>query len=192
MSVTFRAESALSLPSVWRWYDVQRDLIVAENARVHGVIAEDVDKGSLFPPLNPQYFAMTADEASAFFAEQRRRLDLVVALDLLATTEALLRLDFQSRVDRRRKDDVSRRFRELKKKFGKKISLEQHILEALSQCAPPCKGAVGAFKGVLPLRHWLAHGRHYNPKLGRPSYAPREVFDIAHSLLAAIALYEQP
>lgn len=44
---------------------------------------------------------------------------------------------------------------------------------------------VAAIRGTLKLRHWLAHGRHWHPKLGR-GYAPGDVFDIAKALIGSI------
>jgi len=48
-------------------------------------------------------------------------------------------------------------------------------------------GVVSAFRGVLKLRHWLAHGRHWHPKLGR-GYTPNDVFDISQALIYAVPL----
>ena len=52
-------------------------------------------------------------------------------IELLATTEAILRIDFKARVRERRKDDLSRRFREAHKLRGDKIRLDGDILAAL-------------------------------------------------------------
>jgi hypothetical protein len=45
--------------------------------------------------------------------------------------------------------------------------------------------AISAFRGVLRMRHWLAHGRHWHPKLGR-GYGPSDVFDISRALIEAV------
>ena len=128
---------------------------------------------------------MTSDDLAELFREQRERLDMVVMLELLATAEGALRTDFQGRVDRREKDPVSRRFRELSKKYSYRIQLEEHILDTWKELDPRTKNAVGNFKAALRLRHWLAHGRHWTPRLGR-SYRPNDIFDIAMELLNAV------
>jgi hypothetical protein len=128
---------------------------------------------------------MPSEELDEFFVEQRRRLDMIVMFELLATTEGVLRIDFQERVDRPEKDPVSRRFGELAKKHGHKIQLDGHILETWKDLEPRTRNAVGSFKGALRLRHWLAHGRHWTPKLGR-SYTPNDIFDVATELLNAV------
>jgi hypothetical protein len=45
--------------------------------------------------------------------------------------------------------------------------------------------AVGDFRGALKLRHWLAHGRWWQPKLGR-NYTPQIVFDVSRVLIESI------
>lgn len=184
MSAVLQAETEPELASVWRWYAVQRDLIADEKTRVRTVLAGAAPV-PLIPPLSARYFAMTREELEIFFAEQRTKLDVVVMLDLLSTAEAALRIDFQSRVKQRRRDAVSRQFRDLAKKHGDRIRLE-HILQTWKKHAPATKTAVGDFKGVLRLRDWLAHGRHWTPKLGR-SYTPADVFDNADWLLKSIS-----
>jgi hypothetical protein len=82
----------------------------------------------------------------------------------------------KSRVATRRKDGLSRRFREIKKLNGDKIRLED-ILGALKKDGIPMS-VVAAFRGTLRLRDWLAHGRHWHPKPGQ-NYVPGDVFDIA-------------
>jgi hypothetical protein len=52
---------------------------------------------------------------------------------------------------------------------------------------PTTKRPIGDFKGALNLRHWLAHGRYWNPKLGR-TYSPGDVYDISADLLQALDL----
>lgn len=104
--------------------------------------------------------------------------------ELLATTEAILRIDFKARVAARRKDGLSRRFRKLHRERGDKIRLDEDILAAMKEQGVPAN-VVAAIRGTLKLRHWLAHGRHWHPKLGR-GYAPGDVFDIAKALIGSI------
>ena len=106
--------------------------------------------------------------------------------ELLATSEAILRNDFKARVGARKKDGISRRFRELYKSHGERIRLDEDILTAMKGGGPEEK-AVAAFRGVLKLRHWIAHGRHWRPKLGS-GYTPNDVFDICQDLIDSIPL----
>ena len=101
--------------------------------------------------------------------------------ELLATTEAILRIEFDARVKGRRKDSLSRRFRDAHKLRGEKIRLDDDILAALKEAGVE----VGDFRGTLRLRDWLAHGRHWHPKLGR-GYTPGDVLGIARELIDSI------
>lgn len=124
---------------------------------------------------------LTVNEIEDFYEAQRDQLNLMVMLELLATTEAILRLDFEARITARKKDSLSRRFRAIRKKRADRVRLDEDILDAMKDEGIPVAG----FKGILKLRHWLAHGRHWRPRLGR-SYAPSDVFDISKALLESI------
>jgi hypothetical protein len=131
---------------------------------------------------------MTRDEVDTFFGEQRSELDYLVMLSLLASAEAAVRIDFNARVRMRKKDPLSRSFRKLRNTQGKKIRLGQDILETRKDLEPEKKTAIGSFVGALRLRHWLAHGRYWNPKLGKPvdHYSPSEVYDITNAIVTAL------
>ena len=109
---------------------------------------------------------------------------------MLACTGAARRVDFIERVIHKSKDEVCRGFRDVFREYGKNIRQEEDILDLWrAQRTARIRGAVSAFKGVLNLRHWLAHGRYWKPKLGRVGgYDAVNVFDICTELLQAIGL----
>jgi hypothetical protein len=111
-------------------------------------------------------------------------------LGMLACTEATLRVDFIKRVSYKTKDGASRRFQDAAKERANRIRLEEDILDVWREQRIAGIGrAVSGFKGALNLRHWLAHGRYWKPKLGRAAgYDPVDVFDICRELLEAIGL----
>ena len=84
---------------------------------------------------------------------------------------------------------MSRRFWEIYKEHGVRKTRLDDILNIWRDqgATARIKTAVGEFKGALRLRHWLAHGRYWKPKLGRPDgYDPVDVFDICKELLKAL------
>lgn len=109
---------------------------------------------------------------------------------MLVCTEAALRVDFIQRVMKREKDEVSRKFRNVFRRRGiEKIRLEEDILEIWKDHFEEIKSSIAEFKGALNLRHWLAHGRYWKPKLGRVAgYDPVDVFDICKNLLQDVQL----
>jgi hypothetical protein len=119
-----------------------------------------------------------------FFEAQEGQTELLAMFELLATTEAILRIEFKARVEDRKKDSLSRRFREIHKVSGDRVLLEEDILAAMKGEGMPAN-VVAGFRRALKLRHWLAHGRYWHPKLGR-GYTPGDVFDISRALIDSI------
>jgi len=178
MTRVARSYQERTIQAVWDWYEFQSRILADEHARVFLAF-----RGGAIPQ-DSRFFALTHDEIDGFFDEHRRELDYLVMLDLLTSAEAAIRIDFSARVEERRKDPVSRRFRYLSRQQREKISLEQHILKTWKTLVPNTKSAIGDFLGALRLRDWLAHGRYWNPKLGR-RYSPSDVYDITNGVLAA-------
>lgn len=87
-------------------------------------------------------------------------------------------------MEQRRKDGLSRRFRAAYKANGERVRLDEDILAALKDAGVEPK-IIADFRGTLGLRDWLAHGRHWHPKLGR-GYTPDLVLDIVRDLVASI------
>jgi len=164
-----------TIQEIWHWFEIQSRLSRQKRNEVLDELR------SSRPVSDPIFFAMDLEEIDEFF----RELDYLVMLDLFAAAEAAILLDFLNRVYERKKDAVSRHFRKLYKTQRRPVSLSDDILEAWKQFAPKARAAVGDFSGALNLRHWLAHGRYWNPKLGR-KYSPADVYDISYNLLKAI------
>jgi len=130
---------------------------------------------------------MTKEDILNYFSEQKSELENLVSLNIMASVEATIRIDYLNRVYTRKKDPVSRCFRDLHKEKGVKASLENDILKIWKQEQPSCKKAIDNFQQTLKLRHWLAHGRYWTPKLGR-TYNLNHVFDIAEQLLNVLQI----
>ncbi len=88
-------------------------------------------------------------------------------LTMLATLEATFRIDYLQRSYQKRKDELSRAFRQIHKEHGSRASLEDGILEAWKNNSSVMPSLIGDIRGAFKYRHWLAHGRYWEPKLGR-------------------------
>ena len=171
-----------SLQEVWQWYEFQHALIGEERSRVL-----DAPAGSPSLALS-RYVGKTREELEKEFRYQTTELGRVAMLGMLASTEAALRIDLAERVSNKKKDKVSRSLRDAYKKRGRKIRLEEDILDVWREYGDAgIKRVVQEFKAALNLRHWLAHGRYWKPKLGRAGYDAVDVFDICGGLLQAVA-----
>ncbi|HVC95397.1 MAG TPA: hypothetical protein VND64_17000 [Pirellulales bacterium] len=175
-----------SLHQVWGWYEFQRALIGEEKSRVFDSLSSGTGL------LTSRYLAKTWEELDDDFDYQTAELGRVTMLGVLTCTEAALRVDFIERVRNKKKDDISREFRKTHRRRGvQKVRLEEDILDVWRKRGEQAglKSAVAELKGALNLRHWLAHGRYWKPKLGRAAgYDVVEVFDICNDLLQRVGL----
>ena len=171
----FEAELDSNLDGVFRWYELQLLLLNEEERRLPQLFSGDV--------IPERYRDATLDELRQRFAAARKHLRYAAMLHLLTTTEALLLLQFESLSERKTKPAIFRRFRQIGRDRGEKIRLEEDILDTWIAVYPDTARSIREFKGVVPLRDWLAHGRYWNPKLGRPVYDVTDLFDIASEML---------
>ena len=130
MTQLFEALDDPDIDSVWRWFEFQIALIGEERRRIlrmfqpgNHIVAER--------PYEKLYIGFTRGDAEEFFDAHGGQLELLTMFELLATTEAILRIDFKARVAARKKDGLSRRFRKLYKENGEKVRLDEDILAAM-------------------------------------------------------------
>ena len=170
------------LDSLWDWYDFQVTLVNHEQNRT-------LDAARTGTALDqPRYFAKTPAELTGFFQRQRDELGYATMMSLLAATEAAIRVDFLVRVKNNKKDPISRDFAQIYRQSGLQVGLEDQILGIWKQnSARDVKEMLGRFRGCLHLRHWLAHGRYWKPKVGQ-YYDAHDVFVICHSLLQLMGI----
>lgn len=119
------------------------------------------------PAFSSQFVSCTDDEVEREREDRLEETDTMLALTLLASIEASFRVDYLRRCYRKKKDSLSRDFRELYTKKSRRVSLEDDLLEAWKRHAPVRSSLVGDIKGAFKYRHWLAHGRYWVQNLGR-------------------------
>lgn len=171
--VTF-SDQRVSISYIWEWYQETEKALRVERKRIlDALISHSYIEGA--------FFGMTREDVDGYFEEHKRELDFLVCFDIISAVEGCLRLDYLSRVYKRLKDPMSRKFRALYKQSGPRVRLSEDILDSWSGEYPSCKSVIGQFRGLLGLRDWLAHGRYWDPKLGR-QYTPEGVFDVADQL----------
>jgi hypothetical protein len=181
----FEPQDDPGINSVWRWFEFQAALVEAERGRVLQTLRPGAGiAGETRRAHESRFVGLTRTEVEEFFDAQRGELEPLTMFELLATTAAVLRNEFKCRVAARKKDGLSRRFRETQKANGDKIRLDEDILAAMKE-EGVAASVIAAFRGALRLRHWLAHGRHWRPRIGR-GYAPDDVFEIARVMIDSI------
>jgi hypothetical protein len=139
-------------------------------ARMHDDTAKSLRFYYTAPCLaqrDPKFVGYSIEDVRQELDERLCELDRSAALGVLSALEASFRTDFLWRCYERRKDDLSRRFRELHKLKENRAALEDDILEAWKQHVPTEKALISEIIGAFKYRHWLAHGRYWIPKLGK-------------------------
>ena len=173
--------------SVWNWYEAVLSILLRDKSRIRASVATVSGDLADVPDL---FVGMTVSEIDTYYSDKLQELDWVTCLELLAATEAALRVDFHVRVDKRLKDGLTRRFRDVRKEYEDRphqIRLVEDILDNWRDDEPDKKTLIGDFKGALKLRHWLAHGRYRTPKLGR-TYDPMDIYQVSSTLLTSFGL----
>ncbi|MCL2193414.1 MAG: hypothetical protein FWB78_08470 [Treponema sp.] len=119
--------------------------------------------------LGANFPALKKDEWQKIKESQLTEVDIYTSFDLLSSIEARFTLDYHIRCEKRFRDEITKRFRELKGKLetkSQRVEFERDILEIWENCYPQ-ENIFSEIKSAFRYRHWIAHGRYWNPKLGR-------------------------
>jgi len=141
---------------------------------------------AFYQKTNLYFTTYTAEELNNELESRIEELDKSTALTILAAIEAHLRVDFLQRCYNKEKDSLSRKFRDIHKKKGSKVSLSEDILEAWREHIKS-KSVISELRSALNYRHWLAHGRYWVAGLGR-KYDFYNVLTLAINIQAELGI----
>jgi hypothetical protein len=161
---------------------------VIDDISSYHIDAEDALRNyfsSLAPNFAGRFFGYSPSDLRLELNDRLEETDLRSALAVLSRLEAIFRTDYEQRCRKRRKDDISRGFREMYKRRQMKVSLEDEIFEIWRQHSPSAPALISELRGAFKFRHWLAHGRYWTPKLGR-RYDYNYIYTLATIILAII------
>lgn len=141
----------------------------------------------------PRFAAMTESEVDNYYEMQRRELDWLTILDLVASTEASVKDDFFYRVKRNLKDSLSRAYGEWYRKLRGPKRLrpdfdEKGILDVLKDARVMDNHIVGEYRVCLRLRHWIGHGRNWDKPKEVGRLDPDDVYDRCNALLRTMPM----
>lgn len=143
--------------------------------------------------VDPRFSGFHPDDLDRYFENLRAETELLATLDLIASVEAAIKVDYINRVEKRVKDNsaLGDAFKALHKKKKERVSLEDDILRIWKIHDLTTKSKIDDFEHVLDYRHWLAHGRYWVfkskvPKNGGAPPAFIEAKNVADKLLSAL------
>ncbi len=117
-------------------------------------------------PVTSRFYGMDAREIERAVSHLVRELDLQISFQLVASAEAMLRVDFHRRVTRKGKDAISRRYRSVenaRKARGKRGARLDDLLNAWLEASerPGLGLAIRDLRRLIHFRNWIAHGRYW-------------------------------
>ncbi|HEY5316220.1 MAG TPA: hypothetical protein VIK18_27070 [Pirellulales bacterium] len=141
--------------------------------------------------VGPRFVGMTEADVDAWYDAQRRELDRLTALNLVASAEATIKLDYFRRVRQKLKDPLSRAYLKWHKGLSAKRQLRPDfddggILDVLKKAQVMDNNVVGRYRECLRARHWVGHGRYWAKPLEVDGLDLDEVHERASVLLQAM------
>jgi hypothetical protein len=144
----------ISSEGIWYRYSIQSTILLQYREE----LLDSIVNGSAIE--SPFESGTTYNEAKFLFKQIQDDLSRHLIFDLIALAEAAIRLDYINRAQKRLKDKLSKEYKIIWKEFENKARLKG-LLKLWVQCYPESRGAVNRFLQLLPVRHWIAHGRYY-------------------------------
>jgi len=143
-----------------------------------------------FSTSNPNATELFARKTEAEIEDELRVVseenERLVVLNLLAAIEAAFRIDYLQRCYKRKKDILSLALRSIHDSKGTSASLEDDIFTAWKENTESGY-IISELRGAFKYRHWLAHGRYWEPKLGK-KYDYFSVFTLAQTVFDSFPL----
>jgi len=140
--------------------------------------------------ISAKFIGYTKEEIESELKSHKKSLDRMCSLEILATIEARLRIDYLVRSEKRKKDDLSKEFRKIYPKKENKASLTDDIIKTWKSIHPQHKTRLDKLGQALDYRNWLAHGRYWKPKKSPHilKYDYSEIYILASDILESMEL----
>ena len=116
-----------------------------------------------------------------------RELELNYTFFLICASEGYIRMYFNS--IQKPRNDLEKLLKELYKRKNERAGLEDEILKTVkkwNQLNQKQTKQISEFTGLLKVRHWVAHGRYWDPNLPKQDifkYDPMEVAAFLKNML---------
>lgn len=165
-------------------------LTIVEIAEYHNDVVDSLKLyfSEISPSFSTRFFGRSPAEVASELAARIEETDRRSAFFILTALDAAFRADYLRRCQNKRKDPLSRALRVIYKIRSENASLDEHIFETWKEKSfAPGPRLIGELRGAFKFRHWLAHGRCGEPKLGR-KYDFNFVYSLADDVLSAFEL----
>jgi len=159
---------------------------IVEIAEYHNDVVASLKYFSKTSPsfISTRYFGRPLGEVLAARIEET---DVRSAFFVLTALEAAFRIDYLYRCQKKMKDSLSRSFRVIYKDRRSDPRLDDIFESWKENLSAPGPWLIGELRGAFKFRHYLAHGRYGEPKLGR-KYDFNFIYSLADDVLNAFPL----
>jgi hypothetical protein len=173
-----------TLHEIREWHQGVVEALADQSVSVH----QAVRAGSA---VAPRFVGMTVGDVDAYYGAQRRELDRLTVLNLVASAEAKIKVDYFRRVGDKLKDPLSVAYRTWHGTLSPKKQLLPNfdkggILDLLKQTGVMDNHIIGRYRKCLRARHWVGHGRYWAKPVEVDRLDPEEVCLRADALLRAL------
>jgi hypothetical protein len=173
-----------TLDEIRDWHRDIVDALLGQRASVQHAIRAGLT-------VAPRFFGMTEADVDGWYDGRRRELDRLTVLNLAASVEATVKVDYFRRVGGKLKDPLARAYRNWHRALSAKKQLrpdfdEGGILKVLKKAQVMDNNVVGQYRECLRARHWVAHGRYWTKPVEVERFDPDDVYDRASALLQAM------
>jgi hypothetical protein len=142
------------------------------------------------PDFAERFVGYTKEDLMNELESSLAETEMLSVFSVLAAIEAAFRVDFLYRCKTKKRDRVSKHFRNTYRANGEKIRLEEDILDVWRDYDARSKALISDIKGLFQYRHWLAHGRYYIPRLARQKHDFHDIFALTSKALETFPLYD--
>lgn len=142
------------------------------------------------PDFGERFVGYTKEDLMKELEISLAETEMLSVFSVLAAVEAAFRVDFLYRCKSRKRDKVSKNFRNTYQTNGEKIRLEDDILDVWREYNAGSKDIISDIKGLFQYRHWLAHGRYYVARLARQKHDFHDVYALTSKALKTFPLYD--
>lgn len=173
-----------TLDWILAWHSSMAGALIDHLASVHRAIQAGA-------PVAARLTGMTPADVDQHYDDQRRELDRLAILNLVASAEASVTEDYFRRIELKLKDRLSRDYRAWYKKLSNKKKGqppfdEAGILGKLKKSMVMDNNLIGQFRECLRVRHWVGHGRRWRKPLEVENLYPDDVYDRAQALVNSL------
>jgi hypothetical protein len=174
-----------TLDDIRDWYRGIVEAIGDQRASVQRAIGQGAVVASRF-------VGMTVEDVDAHCDDQQRELERLTVLNLVASAEASIMVDYFRRVRKKKREDL---LSQAYQAWNRSLSAmkrrrpdfdEGGILDVLKRTKVMDNHIVGRYRECLRARHWLGHGRYWDKPVEVDLLDPDAVYDRADALLKAM------